>query len=589
MAAGFFATGFLATGVFLDFAAVFFLAMAGQYSTAARPSRLALRGPWIVRNVGPLRELSRILRQYQTPLLLGWIVLVHLVVTVFWLRRDWFEPLRTPDTFAHYVALTRLVADADVNGGWALLHALRDQSSHYSAFAHLPLAVAGLLFQATPFVYRVANVFYVVVLLVGVYLLGRRCHGRQAGLIAAALVTLTPAVYGGWRTTGLDFPALALTPLAILFLLRSEGLARKRDAALFGLFAGFALLCKTQALLFLFWPGAYVLGRSVVEARRERRSLRPVLLGAAVAVAVLAASTSLYWAGRLGFLFDALRIHATGEGMYFYEGDTSLLGGVVHYALCLPLLLSGVLTVALIALLPAFFRASRDRWVILIWIFVPIALHILLKVRHHRYLFPLVPGVAVVLGVGLASLRPRLRGVATAVVGTGAMVLWLACSFGSGNEADATHSRLLSVVRRWNIVVPKDIPLPQLPTSLGGYVFTCGGCQYSGLPSERSDQYPAARSFARWIGQRHPRGAGVLLFYGGDLRIEPLMVATQSLLPASRLVMAETIHEMDRFLGRPGWTVYYFAKGRLPFEIPGARPLVRVAGVDLWRVPEEAL
>jgi 4-amino-4-deoxy-L-arabinose transferase-like glycosyltransferase len=453
----------------------------------------------------------RVLRRLEVPLLLGWIVAVHLAVNLLWLRQDTLDVLRAADGHAHAVSLLQLLTWLDLGGVSALPHALRELHSYYPVMAHLPLALVGLLLEPTALVLRAANALYLIVLLVGVYGVGVSCHGRRAGLLAAALVSLMPAVYGGARTIGLDFPALCVTPLAILCLLRSDGLRDLRWAALCGICTGLAALAKGQALLFLAWPVAFVAAIALWEGRRER-SLRP-LLGSAVVLGALLATTSIWWAGRLGYLWRIMQSHATGEGMMFYEGDISLLGGVLHYLRTFPFLVGGVLAVGLLALLPAFWRGSRQRLVILCWLLLPLVLHIVLKVRHHRYLFPLVPAVAVILGVGLSSLRPRLRGLGSAALTVGAAVLWLTCSFARSG------------------------PLAAVPGEARTCPWTCGDLAYAGPPLRPSSLRTAAPAerVARFLEARHPRGRGAMLYFFGEHELVQLVALVQTRLPALRL------------------------------------------------------
>ena len=184
---------------------------------------------------------SGLARQHRDVLVLGVLVSVHLVIAALWLRADQVDMMRVPDDFAHYWALASLHSAMELDLWDGSLHGLRVLGSYYPLMTQYPRAVLGLLFGPSPLVFRLANVLYLVVLLVSVYHMGRRCHSRRAGLLAAALVSLTPAAYGGVRSLGLDFPAMCMTALAMLMLLMADGFRRIPAAVGFGVCAGLAV------------------------------------------------------------------------------------------------------------------------------------------------------------------------------------------------------------------------------------------------------------------------------------------------------------------------------------------------------------
>ena len=92
--------------------------------------------------------------------------------------------MRVPDEFSHYWGLANLHAAMSLDLLDGALNGFRVIGSNYPLIDHFPRAVAGLLLGPSPLVFRAANVVYLVVLLVAVYHIGRRCHSRRAGLLA---------------------------------------------------------------------------------------------------------------------------------------------------------------------------------------------------------------------------------------------------------------------------------------------------------------------------------------------------------------------------------------------------------------------
>ena len=447
--------------------------------------------------------------RHQAPLVLGWITLVHLVAAVGWLWLDTLDVYWVPDDFAHVTGLFQLLTSLELGGARAALSYLLEINSHYPFLAHYPLALASLVFGSPEVTARAANVAYFVVLLVSVHGIGKRCHSKSAGLLAAALVSLTPAVYGGWRTVGLDFPSLCVTPLAVLCLLRCKDYTDLRASLAFGLTAGLATLLKAQSLFFIAGPALFVLGRGLLRARRggQPAQLKRTAAGVVTAAVSLAVITSVWWGGRLGYFMEQLHSHATGEGMHHFEGDISMWGGVKYYAATFPYLVPGVMIILALALAPLFFKHARHRYVVLIWIFFPLALHIVLKLRHYRYLFPLVPALALVVAIGICSLRPRWRGAAAAATGIALLLLFVVCPF-NGEICREVKASALSPY--YDAVERKQRPVTAYLAGCGDAIFTAPKC----APFVHEGDSRTGRRIARWIASKKPRGGTAILYYG---------------------------------------------------------------------------
>jgi len=487
-----------------------------------------------------------LLKRWQAGLLLGLVFLVHLVVTALWLSADLLDVYWFPDDFAHVTGLQQLLTSLTLGGPGAAFFYLREINSHYSMLAHYPLALSALAFEPVALAARLANGLYFILLLKGVFELGRLCHSRGAGVLAALLVSLMPAAYGGWRTVGLDFPALCLTPLAVATLLRGGAFGQPGRTILFGAVAALAVLAKPQSLLFFGGPAMIVLLRSLSRQLRDRHrgELYRTLAMAALSTAVILSLTSLWWWGRAGELWSTMISHVTGQGMHHYEGDISLLGGLRYYVESFPLLVSGVLGLALIPCVPLFWRVSRHRWEILAWLVLPVALHVLLKVRHYRYLFPLVPAVAVILAVGLYSLRPRLRWICTGLVTGAAVILWLGCS-----SAAELCPRLSS---------HPFAALSRLTSEGTGFwrLLRCGDVKLVGVKCRNSVNQRAIKTggrMARWIAQRSPGGGEAILYYPLDQTAFAL--AIQRELPSLKLSQYAW-GENRHYRPPPGWKRY---------------------------------
>jgi len=452
-------------------------------------------------------------RSAQAPLVLGWLVLVHFVASWIWIDADAFEIQLVQDQGTHVSSLVHLITNLEIGGPEAVLRSLREFHHFYPSVAFLPLALPAVVLEPSPTVYRLANVFYFVLFLTAVYMIGRKCHGKRAGLLAAALGSLMPAVFGGWRTVGLDYPLAAITPWAIYFLLRSRGLRSPGPATLFGALSGVAVLVKGQGLFFLLGPAAFVLFAGLWRSWRDadRPALLARLRGGALAVLATAAVSSIWWWGRLGYLVGKLTDHMAGKGVHEYD-MVALWDRPLFIARALPSLFSASIVLALIILLPRVVRRCRRGQVLAVWLVVPLVLFFGLGLRQWRYLLPLAPVVAVLVGCGLASLGPRLRGVATLATALAAMAAWISGSYTTA-PADPGGWHTVAAVLQGRSVL-----------------------NHQPRPAVVGRDNPITRALAGYLQGRRPGGQGVYLFTADHQELMTLATSVQRRLPGLRLL-----------------------------------------------------
>ncbi len=97
-----------------------------------------------------------------------------------------------------------------------------------------------------------ANVFYMGILLLSIWGLGRQFYGDWAGFGAAALFSCFPEVQWLFRETLADLPLIAWTAASYWALFASRRFTDVRYSALFGLFAACGMLSKWSAFSYYF-------------------------------------------------------------------------------------------------------------------------------------------------------------------------------------------------------------------------------------------------------------------------------------------------------------------------------------------------
>jgi hypothetical protein len=305
----------------------------------------------------------------------------------------------------------------------------------------LPAAVAGI----------------VAVPLLGVF--AARLWGRRTGRLAALLLALSPfAVWYAQEGRGYSFAILWAIAAGLVMLAALErGPSAGRMAAL--LLVGFLGVTSNNSFLFLL----LAFGVTVLCVARPRRWREwggwAVGLGGGVVLALpwLLAAAGIWELGRVlpgAETGDALRgettftywalpfaAHAFVYGFSLGPSLTELHGAdrlaiVRQHA---PLLTVGAL-LAGAAFLASLRRLGRRRWILLLWIAVPVALVVLLAVRNIkpfnvRYLAVAFPWVLLLIAAGIAGTGRRVR----LLLGGGLCVLCLIAL--AGHFLDERHAK----------------------------------------------------------------------------------------------------------------------------------------------------
>lgn len=417
------------------------------------------------------------------------LVMAHCVANVFWVHED--RTMRSFDMAPHLEAQLQVYSVLRHEGLSGLGRVFGSGvSSIWPSTGYLPGAVMALVFGHDIPTLRLFNLPYLVITLACVYLMGVRLGSRWLGLVAAALTSFYPLVYGESRQYSADFWGMAVTSLVVLALLHTERLSRGRASALAGLCAGLGMLIRPHSLMFWGVPALVV---TVLALRRPAGGWRRIANNLALLAGVLALGSAPWWS-QLGGLARELGAHAGGLDYDFGHGAS-----ILFYARALPYCLGWWLLVAALVAINTLRRGSSkpgDRastvcdgghrgevLVVWAWLLGGLTALCLLGVAHLRYLLPVCPALGLLTARGLMSVgRGTTRRLAVLVVcGVGA-VLWLQDSFFP--------------------LTPRDRTVIEVRERLGEVELASG-------PPSSVLLYDLHRSVAAIIARRHQSGRGV--------------------------------------------------------------------------------
>lgn len=137
-----------------------------------------------------------------------------------------------------------------LEGARSLWGALKEQK--YCLFPNVVLSLTFLFIGKNWLIYKMVNLLYYLVLIYAVYFINKELGNRNAGILAAFMVSTMPLAIAMLRLNFPYYQLAAISLLALVFLIKSRFFFYKRPSILFGLFAGILLMVHHLASLYLF-------------------------------------------------------------------------------------------------------------------------------------------------------------------------------------------------------------------------------------------------------------------------------------------------------------------------------------------------
>ena len=246
------------------------------------------------------------------------------------------------------------------------------------------------------------------------YDLGRRMARPMAGLVAAGLFPMIPAVTLMARRWDAMIPQHLLLILGASLAFRSVGFTRAGATAMFGLVAALGSILsarETDNLLFMAAIGAIAVGTTLQGLFSDKR-IKSFLISA-----VLAGAMAVFMVQYAFPLVDFAYFQDEMGNQSYVEGASRMsLSAITAYPLRL---YSDDFTPWLIvpfgvALYP-FLRRGQGRLIMLFWLILPLLALSLVGKKNYYYAAIIYPAIPLMTGVGLSQLRPKKLGAVLAM------------------------------------------------------------------------------------------------------------------------------------------------------------------------------
>ena len=328
------------------------------------------------------------------------IILFFIITNIIWLAIDNSIPLidaiiHIQGCIKYYAFLTQVHSIFDLRHFFGL-------STQYPPFYYLSTipVIALLGFSHDYFVY--VNFFYIIVLVLSVFGIGKILFNEWVGFFSALLTMLYPLVYGLSRLYYIDFALLAMVSLVQYLILKSEGGIKRPWNILLGVAVGLTLLTKTHGLIF-FLPTWIIV---FLMHYRKKNNLRPLIVTLLISF-IIAAPWYIFASGDLvEFSKETIILGRVSPlpqtfflSMYYYAELLSLedISPALSFALFLGLILFFI-----------FDAKWKTALILTSWIIPSYLASAFWTNKDVRFILPLLPGLAIFTIGGLSRLPIKL-------------------------------------------------------------------------------------------------------------------------------------------------------------------------------------
>src|SRR3989338_5613406 len=182
-------------------------------------------------------------------LMIGILFIFYAVNNFFWLSLNKLSV--TWDEGVHLWMDLRF-AKAFINPAhdifYDLLHA---DIAQWPPLLYFISGIFNLIFGTSYIVSVMTNMLFFLMLIVSLYLIGKRIHSALVGILAVIILSLYPVVYGYSRLFLLDFALMAIVTFSIYCLIETDSFKNFNWSIAFGISAGFGMLIKWSYVFFV--------------------------------------------------------------------------------------------------------------------------------------------------------------------------------------------------------------------------------------------------------------------------------------------------------------------------------------------------
>lgn len=226
------------------------------------------------------------------------------------------------------------------------------------------------------------NLFFLTVLLLSVFQIGSILKDKKTGILAAILLSFSPAIFSHSRIAMLDFPLAAMISLSFLFLLKTGNFRSLVYSILAGILLGLSQLTKEAALIFIIPILIYCL----ISLFYKRKTTKGELINFSIVVFIFLFVAGIVYLHPVNegvlkiFSVKSLLIKTNDNIPFYYFTNFSLLYlGVLLSIVFLPLFLNYLINI------------KKRNIFLFIWFFMPFLIFSISPNKSCRFIIPALP------------------------------------------------------------------------------------------------------------------------------------------------------------------------------------------------------
>ena len=286
---------------------------------------------------------------------------------------------------------------------YELLHA---NITHWPPLFYFTAFLFNMVFGVTYVVSVMTNMLFFALLIVSLYLIGKKIHSPSAGILAVIIASFYPIIYGHSRLFLLDFALTSVVTFSVYCLIKADRFKNLTWSVIFGISAGLGMLTKWSYLFFILPLFMYVAIESLRDTEKEKQlSLRKVQnFLITIAVSFLISST-----------WYVLNIERVGFALYRFKrciGTPACqpLEGIQWLMLTFNNNMLSFLFFLLFIIGTVIFYTRKNlkfKTFLTVWYLVPLLVISFVKGKQARFFMPVLPCFALISAIALSGIKNR--------------------------------------------------------------------------------------------------------------------------------------------------------------------------------------
>jgi hypothetical protein len=317
------------------------------------------------------------------------LFLLYAISNYIWLSQN-KAPLRNDEGF-HLATNLRFVR-AFVNPRDGILRDLIcANTTHWPPLFYFTASLFNLIFGISYIVSVMTNMLFFGILIISVFLIGKKIYNSSVGILAAVIVSYYPIMYVHSRLFMLDFALTAMTAFSVYCLISTERFKNLRWSVIFGISAGLGMLTKWSYVFFILPLFLYEAIECFRDNKRKKflHQIEPKNLLIIICISSL---LSFIWLWYL-ICVTGNRYFSYLTGLFKWHAYPSLQGVfILHNKMLSPLFF--ILFICCLFIFYA--KKSRYKFFFSIWYFIPMIALSFLTWREERFFMPILPCIALV-------------------------------------------------------------------------------------------------------------------------------------------------------------------------------------------------